>query len=126
MNPCARVAWRTLRMRSCSCIAIARHLHLCPRPCGSEGPASAPARSAGATAIGALYCLAERDGLLFSGGYDQLVRVWDYRMMRCINELAGHTGAVRTLAVHNNRLLSGSIDGTVRLWDNFLGVPSAS
>jgi WD40 repeat protein len=47
-------------------------------------------------------------------------------MMRCINELAGHTGAVRTLAVHNNRLLSGSTDGTVRLWDNFLGVPSAS
>lgn len=47
-------------------------------------------------------------------------------MMRCINELAGHTGAVRALAVHNNRLLSGSVDGTVRLWDNFLGVPGAS
>ena len=93
-----------------------------PRACS----ASALSCCAGATATGAVYCLAERDGLLFSGGYDQLVRVWDYRMMRCINELAGHTGAVRALAVHNNRLLSGSVDGTVRLWDNFLGVPRAS
>ena len=45
--------------------------------------------------------------------------------MRCINELAGHTGAVRALAVHNNRLLSGSVDGTVRLWDNVLGSATA-
>ena len=49
--------------------------------------------------------------------YDQLVKVWDYRMMRQLNELAGHSGSVRTLAFYGDKLLSGSTDGTVRLWD---------
>lgn len=66
---------------------------------------------------GALYALAERDGLLLTGGYDQLVKVWDHRMMRCLNELPGHSGSVRCLAFQDSRLLSGSTDGTVRLWD---------
>lgn len=55
--------------------------------------------------------------MLLTGGYDQLIRVWDYRMMRVLNELAGHTGSVRCLALEDDRLLSGSTDGTVRLWD---------
>ena len=38
-------------------------------------------------------------------------------MMRCLNELPGHSGSVRCLAFLESRLLSGSTDGTVRLWD---------
>ena len=38
-------------------------------------------------------------------------------MMRCLNELPGHSGSVRCLAFLENTLLSGSTDGTVRLWD---------
>ena len=38
-------------------------------------------------------------------------------MMRCLNELPGHSGSVRCLAFLGSRLLSGSTDGTVRLWD---------
>ena len=38
-------------------------------------------------------------------------------MLRCLNELPGHSGSVRCLAFLENTLLSGSTDGTVRLWD---------
>ena len=48
---------------------------------------------------------------------DGTVKVWDTRMMRCLNELPGHSGSVRCLAFLGSRLLSGSTDGTVRLWD---------
>lgn len=54
--------------------------------------------------------------LLFTGGFDQLVKVWDCRTARCLAELPGHTGAVRCLSLDGGRLFSGSTDGTVRGW----------
>jgi WD40 repeat protein len=38
---------------------------------------------------------AEGDALLFSGGADGFVRVWDVRTMRCLRTLAEHRAAVR-------------------------------
>ena len=80
--------------------------------------------SLGSRNTGAVYALAAREHLVISGGYDLLVKVWDARMRKCLNELAGHSGAIRSLASEAGRVLSGATDGTVRAWDkdDLLGI----
>jgi WD40 repeat protein len=89
----------------------------CRRPVGTLGSP---------TTGGALYAMVERRGLLLTGGYDQSIKIWDHRVMRCLGELHGHSGAVRSLAFLDatgqqqappaGTLLSSSTDGTVRAW----------
>ena len=58
------------------------------------------------------------DGLLPSGSYDKMVRVWHLRSGSCALTLGGHTNWVSSLAVlPDGRLASGSYDTTVRVWD---------
>ena len=67
---------------------------------------------------GAIYAMAERDGLLLTGGSDHLMRVWDRRMAgRCLFELPGHTDSIQCVAFQDSSmLLSGGKDGAVRFW----------
>ena len=60
--------------------------------------------------------------LLVSGGDDYKIKVWDYKLRRCLFTLLGHLDYIRTVQFHPNAqsfpwLLSASDDQTLRLWD---------
>ncbi|MEM9007320.1 MAG: TIR domain-containing protein [Cyanobacteria bacterium P01_F01_bin.86] len=67
--------------------------------------------------------------LLASGGFDQVVRLWD-KDGTPIGQLEGHTDDIWSVAFSpdGTAIASGSSDGTVRLWDrqgNLLSPPMA-
>ena len=65
------------------------------------------------------------ESLLVSGGDDYKIKVWDYKLRRCLFTLLGHLDYIRTVQFHPNGgsnnafpwLLSASDDQTLRLWD---------
>lgn len=64
--------------------------------------------------------------LLFSGSYDQTIKIWDLSTWSCIQTLKGHGGGVKALALspHSSRnsnsssrtLFSAGADNTIRAW----------
>ena len=57
-----------------------------------------------------------------SGGDDYKIKVWDYKLRRCLFTLLGHLDYIRTVQFHPNAaqfpwILSASDDQTLRLWD---------
>lgn len=61
------------------------------------------------------------DPLLVSGGDDYKIKVWDYKLRRCLFTLLGHLDYIRTVQFHPGAtfpwILSASDDQTLRLWD---------
>ena len=57
-------------------------------------------------------------GLLFSGGGDKEIMIWDVLGRRLLAKLSGHTGDVNRLLFTpgETALLSASDDGTIRIW----------
>jgi len=60
--------------------------------------------------------------LIVSGGDDYKIKVWDYKLRRCLFTLLGHLDYIRTVEFHPNAslfswILSASDDQTLRLWD---------
>jgi coatomer protein complex subunit alpha (xenin) len=60
--------------------------------------------------------------LIVSGGDDYKIKVWDYKLRRCLFTLLGHLDYIRTVQFHPNPsqfpwILSASDDQTLRLWD---------
>ena len=57
--------------------------------------------------------------ILFTGGRDSAVRVWDIRTKAQIHVLSGHKHTVCTVASQRfaPQLISGSMDRTIRTWD---------
>src|SRR5260370_25216745 len=66
--------------------------------------------------------------LLGSGGYDNLVRLWDVASGHEIRKLAGHEKGIYGLAFSpdGTTLASHSHDGTVRVWNPQMGKQRAS
>jgi WD40 repeat protein len=65
-----------------------------------------------------VYCLKVWRGLLYSGGYDQLIVVHDDKWQQ-VATLKGHTNAVGSMELWNNHLLTGSGSGCeVLVWDD--------
>jgi WD40 repeat protein len=73
------------------------------------------------TTRGATYCAAfSRDGReLFTGGIDNVIRVWDVEKGTVRREQMAHAGYVLGLVISpdGSRLASCGVDGTVKIWD---------
>jgi hypothetical protein len=57
------------------------------------------------------------DTKVVAGGPDRIVRIWDLRMRRIVNEFEGHAHWITTLQFDENKIVTGSRDKTVRFWD---------
>jgi len=66
---------------------------------------------------GWVYVLKVHEDLLFSGGDDKTVKVWDLESAILLDELVGHENGVTQLEVANGELFSGSYDHTIICWD---------
>lgn len=66
---------------------------------------------------GLVRCLFIRNTMLFSGGSDNKVKVWDLKTNDC-STLFGHTHFVRAIAVDElgQTLYSGSDDRKIKIW----------
>ena len=69
---------------------------------------------------GWVYCLYISDldkNLLYSGGDDKCVRIWDMTTTACIEELRAHRNGVTSVVICNNRLYTGSFDHYIVEYD---------
>lgn len=57
--------------------------------------------------------------LIVSGGDDYKVKVWDYKLRRCLFTLLGHLDYIRTVQFHVEYpwIVSASDDQTIRIWN---------
>lgn len=57
--------------------------------------------------------------LFVSGGDDYKIKVWNYKLRRCIFTLLGHLDYIRTVEFHDEYpwILSASDDQTIRIWN---------
>ncbi|KAL3793095.1 hypothetical protein ACHAW5_006254 [Stephanodiscus triporus] len=78
-------------------------------------------------------CVRERDGRVWSGGSDGVLREWTYAPglvggggFAYVRGMGGHLGAVTSiaLAAGETTIWSGGMDGTVRLWNAETGEPA--
>lgn len=60
---------------------------------------------------------------LASGGFGNVIRVWDVAKQREVATMSGHTGTVTDLSFSpdGQQIASSSWDGTVRVWDGGSG-----
>jgi WD40 repeat protein len=58
------------------------------------------------------------NGDIVSGSQDRTIKVWDFRTLKCLITLEGHTSVIYSVVVlSNGNIASGSSDSTVKLWD---------
>ena len=57
--------------------------------------------------------------LFVSGGDDYKVKVWNYKLRRCLFTLHGHLDYIRTVQFHDENpwIVSASDDQTIRIWN---------
>lgn len=55
-------------------------------------------------------------GMVASGSYDHLIKLWDAQSGELRTTLKGHNGVIHSLASSGGYLFSGSGDKTLRLW----------
>ena len=57
--------------------------------------------------------------LFVSGGDEYKIKVWNYKLPRCIFTLIGHLDYIRTVYFHHECpwIVSASDDQTVRIWN---------
>jgi WD40 repeat protein len=69
---------------------------------------------------GAIYCISVVGTNLFSGSYDNTIRVWDLKTMECVQVLKGHTSKVEAICTslvqaQTPMMFSGSSDHSVKV-----------
>jgi len=64
-------------------------------------------------------CFHINQPLFVSGGDDYKIKVWNYKLRRCIFTLLGHLDYIRTVEFHDEYpwILSASDDQTIRIWN---------
>ncbi len=57
--------------------------------------------------------------LFVSGGDDYKIKIWNYKLRRCLFTLLGHLDYIRTVQFHNEHpwIVSASDDQTIRIWN---------
>ena len=65
---------------------------------------------------GMVQCLTAVGGKVYSGSFDETIRVWDTATHECISTLRGHTDYVRFLAIVGDKVYSSGADKTMRVW----------
>ncbi|KAK3824840.1 MAG: WD40-repeat-containing domain protein [Benniella sp.] len=67
--------------------------------------------------------ISPKDDCIASGGFDRVVRLWDFDTGICLNALRGHEGTIMSIAFSpsGDQVASGSMDKIVRLWDTTTG-----
>ena len=65
---------------------------------------------------GVVECFLEVDGTVWSGSWDQTIRIWSSEG-QCIGVCTGHTNAVEFLMPIGDHVWSGSWDCTICIWD---------
>jgi WD domain, G-beta repeat len=67
---------------------------------------------------GAVYSLCINGKRLFSGSYDNTIRVWHLRTLQCVQTLVRHTSSVDALISHPNErcVFSASADNSIKVW----------
>lgn len=57
--------------------------------------------------------------LFVSGGDDYKIKIWNYKLRRCLFTLLGHLDYIRTVQFHSEYpwIVSGSDDQTIRIWN---------
>lgn len=57
--------------------------------------------------------------LFVSGGDDYKIKIWNYKLRRCLFTLLGHLDYIRTVQFHNEYpwIVSASDDQTIRIWN---------
>lgn len=79
---------------------------------------------------GRIQALTAGNGMLFSGGQDQTIKVWKLNPATGVFECAatltaqhgGHAASLSSLCASGPILFSGDVDGTIRCWDMTAGV----
>ena len=66
---------------------------------------------------GHVRCLTLYGNKLFSGSWDNTIRVWDADTHEHLATLEGHAGWVSCLTLHGNKLFSAGDDRTIRVWN---------
>lgn len=61
----------------------------------------------------------KKRGLIYSGGQNGKLRIWDITSGQCLASLSGHHGLIRTMDLSEDGtiLVTGSYDRTIRVWD---------
>lgn len=64
-------------------------------------------------------CFHASQPLFVSGGDDYKIKIWNYKLRRCIFTLLGHLDYIRTVEFHDEYpwILSASDDQTIRIWN---------
>jgi len=64
-------------------------------------------------------CFHQSQPMFVSGGDDHLIKVWNYKVKKCMFTLTGHLDYVRTVEFHLELpwIVSCSDDQTVRIWN---------
>ena len=66
---------------------------------------------------GWVYCLMKHNDYLFSGGDDNVIRVWDIKTTLQLETLEAHRNGVTSIVLCNNDLFSASFDHYLIHWD---------
>lgn len=64
-------------------------------------------------------CFHDQQPLFVSGGDDYKIKLWNYKLKRCLFTLTGHLDYIRTTTFHREYpwILSCSDDQTIRIWN---------